>query len=133
MSARRLVMVATVAITLAGCATASITRDPATSLARHGAALVVIQRDSSVMPVASLPVAVFVDGRLVGSVENGRILHLYLDTGHRSVGVATVAQAAPTKPQSEIDVRVSEGEPNVLRVHYVAAGWGGLKIEPMRQ
>lgn len=121
------------ALVLAGCATASITRDPTTATARPGASLVVVQRDSSVMPVASLPVAVFVDGRLVGSVENGRVMHLYLDMGHRTVGVAPVAQSAPAKPQSEIDVNVGEGESNVLRVHYVAAGWGGLKIEPMRQ
>ena len=120
-------------IALAGCATAPIARDPVTEAARPGASLVVIQRDSSVMPVASLPVAVFVDGNIVGSLDNGRVMKLYLNDGHRSIGVATVAQSAPTKPLSEIDVSVGNGEAPVLRVHYVAAGWGGLKIEPVRQ
>jgi hypothetical protein len=124
-----LVLLATIG--MAGCATASIMRDPTTAVAHPGTSLVVIQRDSSIAPVASLPVAIFVDGRLVGSVENGRVLHLYLGIGHRVLGIAPVGRVAPTKPQSEIDVHVAESEASVFRVHYVAAGWGGLKIEPM--
>jgi hypothetical protein len=119
-------------VLLAGCATASMPISPSVATAKPGTHLVTVEYQKSWVPVAAQPIGIFVDGAIVSILKSGHAVNLHLEDGRHMIGVGFSGSALhKARMNQEIAVDVSPTSQPIIRGHYVAAGWGGFKIEQL--
>lgn len=116
---------------LAACSTvAPKVTNPAMATATPGRYAVTVERGKH-LGFDSLPLNIFVDGKVVAQVDGGRAVTLYLTEGRHLIGIES-GRRTKAGPSDEIAVDVSASHSPILRTNVYAMGYGGWKIERVK-